>query len=274
MRELQRCRLEESSVTERERKTGMLIGRCSSSGGPINFEKQLRMDNSVIGSDEFDADAAFQQMMSLRPSSTSYDGLDTPAVDNMFRNRKFDLQEFNRHFVDVNGTAKFHNDGIDAFTGFEEIGGAANVVSDGHVMFVQGQVSNKDTTPFGMLDGISEYDRDLEKRRYEGSSTVGSDQKVSDADLQKFSQYWNSAVDNGTISRLTKNQFKERMTSMEKKHAEEVSTEQMYNRDVVAAQMAKLSEVTKRNLGSSGDGIHPSYSRHTNGTSLTKGFPL
>src|SRR6478609_149128 len=132
MRDLQQARIETEQDYERKRKINTVPQHNvpMTQKGKINFEQQLKYDNAIID-DEFDADAAYNDMMTHRPSSTSYTNLETPAIENPFRNRKFNLDQFNKHFMEKMSSSQSENDNLDGFSGFDDISGAASIVSDG-----------------------------------------------------------------------------------------------------------------------------------------------
>lgn len=280
MRELQKIRLETEQNYERERKSAGSGYSCNGygvangangangvtgttgGGGKIDFTQQLRTDNCIIGADQFDTNAAYEEMMRHRPTSTRYQELDVPSMGHPFPNRKFNRDQFNQHFMEKMqqdranhvGMDPFSN--VDGFTGFDELCGAASIVSDGQFMFVQGHVPSSmgshatSTSAFGFLEQFSEYDRELERQRYAGAAVDG---KVSDADVLQFSRMLDSHGPaghgpNSNGSRLSKGQFNERMSQMEMQHQESLQQQQRLNKDVVDEQIARLTDNTRANL--------------------------
>ena len=276
MRELQRVRLDTEQKYERMRKdpiagngsgigagnvmagSGMVGGEQGSirKGGKIDFTKQLRVDNCIIGADQFDENVVYNEMMRNRPMSTSYRDLDVPTVQNPFPNKKYNRDQFNQLFME--NMAQQRNNfssqdpfcNIDGFTGFDDLCGASSVVSDGRFMFVQGHVPTNmgshstTTSSYGFLEQFQEYDMDLERQRFQNMKSL--DGKVTDADVRKFTQMLEK--DTPQQQRISRGQFNERMIMMETQFQDRLQQQKQVNRDVVDAQIARLTDATKSNL--------------------------
>lgn len=269
MRQLQQVRLDAERKYEKKRRvqTGNVSGRSGERCANIDFSQPLPGDNCIIGADNFDTDRVLNNMMKYRPTTTTYKNLDLPNVSNPFGNKKFNLNQFNNHF-----NQKVHNgrdedlftgfdSPVDGFSGnFEELGGAANVVSDGRYMFVQGHIpstgrngedisvgKNAAIYSYGVIEQFSEYDRNLEKERFE---RINLDGKVSDADLKSFSAMYDQSG-NSDKKKLSRAQFNDSMGQMENSHWEHIERQKRHNKDIVDAQIAQLSDGTRANLQNS-----------------------
>lgn len=249
MRDIQQARTETEQQYERERKMNSVPSGGSSqiNARRVNFEQQLRYDNSIIGADEFDADAVLKEMMTHRPTSTSYINLDTPAIENPFQNRKFNLDQFNQHFMEKMAVGSMVQDvNIDGFSGFDDTCGAASIVSDGRYMFVQ---SREIPSSYGFLEHFSDYDREFEQERF---SKRDLDGKVSDADLKEFAALLDTTACKTSSAlqqrKLSKNEFAERMNMLEAMQMEEMEKQRRANKDIIEAQIARLTDATQANL--------------------------
>src|SRR6478609_5398414 len=224
-----------------------------------DFEKPV-IDNSVIGEDAFNHDRILAEMMSYRPTSTSYQdigGYGETIPENPFKgNRRFNLDRFNEHFEQRQQHGNVMEASIDGFTGFDEMGSAASIVSDGQYMFVQGIQKNPTADSeesaaygpvcsFGLLKEHAEYDRNLEKERY---ASIGKDAPfVSDMEVQKFSRMYENCGESAA-KKLNKAQFADRMRFMEVQHQENLISQKRRHQSVVEEQMKRLSDMTRANL--------------------------
>ena len=217
----------------------------SSSNRPAipNFEQPV-IDNSMISGEDFNHDAILREMMEHRPASTSYRGICGDAPSRIqFTRDKFNLNQFNEHF-ERNMQYQQEPD-IAGFTGFDELDGAASIVSDGRFMFVQNVQrggDNSDTTcAFGLLKEHGEYyDRNLERERM---STVG-DGSVSEQDLRKFTNIYNASGETDK-KKLNVREFQDRLKYLEAQKHEQMLDQRMKSRTVIDAQMQRLSEGTR-----------------------------
>lgn len=226
------------------------------------------MDNSVIGQDDFDPDRILNEMLSQRPVSTTYQDVighqrETvpPQERFMKREKKFNLGQFNEHFDRLQREAPVGSTSnelpVSGISDFDELGGAATVVSDGQYVFVQAPQKSDDPDDsagygaicsFGLLKEYAEYDRGLEKERYGDIGGIRNDKPVSDRDLQKFSRLYESCGDAANQRELTKQQFADRMRYMEARHQENLISQRHKNHSIINAQMQRLSDTTRANL--------------------------
>ena len=268
MREIQQARLDNEQRFTRTRMD--MQGSTRHQGrAKIDFSQPLQ-DNCIIGADNFDPDRAFANMMQMRPQSTSYRNLDSPSVTNPFANggKKFNLNQFNAYFDERMRTTTQEGlfDGfdqpLDGFSTFDEYGMGANVVSDGQCMFVQGHVSmgsavnptnaggNMSTIPsFGMIEQFSDYDHSMETGKFTNRNLEG---KISEADFKNFAAMYQT--NNGEAEnqrKMTNSEFKDQMGQLENAHWENMERQRRANKEVVAAQISRLSDATKANLQNS-----------------------
>jgi hypothetical protein len=243
---------------------GMQTG-IATGGRKIDFEKQLRHDNSVIGAEDFDADRCLQDMMQHRPTSTRYHNLEQPSIQNPFLGKQFTIDKFNTYFDTRKANGDFQNQfgDIDGFCSFDDGGNIASVVSDGNFMFVQGssreeEAGSSSTIGFNLLAECA-YDRNFEKERY---SRFKNGEKVSAQDEQKFKKMYHASIPGGEAKqKLSKNEFKERMLFMEAQHVDKLEDEKRKQRVLIGKQMEKLTDITlaklRRNLQVTHGGIPP-----------------
>jgi len=255
MRSIQQVRLNAEQRYHRERSDPRLDERRDPSRN-LDFTQQLRCDNAIISDDAFDAQRVYEDMMQIRPESTTYHNLETPRVVNPLKGKKFNIDQFNDLFQETVGNIPADVPDLDGFTDFDELTGAASIVSDGRFMFVQGHVpsGNPDlgggriTAPvpqFGLIEEFPEYDRQMEKERFAGKNFEG---QVSEADLKNYKHMWNSSGDASNKKKLEGGQFKDRMAYMENSHVEFLEKQKRANREIVEAQIARLTDTTRAKL--------------------------
>jgi curved DNA-binding protein CbpA len=222
--------------------------------GP-DFSRQLRMDNSIMGTEEFDEQLVYENMMRNRPTATQYSQIvdrDKPSVDNSLLG-KFSVKKFNELFeqkkLDEINTKRDDDeeDQPDGFSNFEEISSGAAIVTDDEFMFIQAppkrDSSIQECIFGGLLKQFPEYDREMERNRFDNVSSA----PVTKSEEIRFQTLWSSAGAN-TSSQLSKAQFAERMMTMGAHQRDLLEENRMRNRELVEMQMSRLSQDKRADL--------------------------
>ena len=201
-------------------------GGSSTGKRRVDFEQQIQ-DNCVIGADQFDANRVFNDMMRCRPTSTNYRDISVDPTASY-------------------GDLELDKDNLDGFTTFDEMGSVASIVSDGDFMFVESKPQVEDVAAisnFGMITQFSEYDKELERKRYADKGTG----IVSNSEARDFQKMYDSCSDS-SIQKPTQREFKERLSLMNIQHQDQVDQQRLINKKRVEQYLPNLSPEVRANL--------------------------
>ena len=206
----------------------------------IDFSLQLKCDNSIIG-DNFDVDQVYQETIKNRSTTTNYQNIKQPESDNPLRNEKFCSSKFNSLFEDnkkkqeqnINNLNQDYN--LECFGGFDELGGAANVISDGAYLFVNGMASENSNDLYGYLPAA---DPSFER--------MPSDILVTESDLTKYTDVIKNCAP--TYNKPTSKEFSEQMQNMCTEQIKIFEDHTNRNKKVIEEYMKDLSCETRSKL--------------------------
>lgn len=186
------------------------------------FNFQLTQDNSVLN-DGFDAENVLEKMLKDRPSSLSYQAI---------------LSSFEQpHYASIS-----ENDNSPAgFHGFDELDGAAPILTDGNYMFVEGARCDEPASHYSTLDETCGY-REAEQTVHRGKGKLTKEQ------IARYLKDRDAAVAGTIPGRVSETQFQTRMRELDEAGKQTVEKERRQKERRVRFELGKLSKHTRENL--------------------------
>lgn len=205
-----------------------------------DFTQQIKCDNAVLG-DNFDVDKTYEDMMRYRSTTTNYQTIDQPKIENPLRNQKFCLSKFNELFEENNKKEqqKIQDLNLECFGGFDELGGAASIISDGQYMFVNGGTHNFKGS-YDYLDENPIYEPSAERVPTDNLDLVTDSELINYTDIVKTSSFTNK--------KPTKKEFDDQLQNMYLEQVKKSEEDRLRNKKVIEEYMKDLSFETKTKL--------------------------